>query len=38
MESDACQQAGGPLARLKLHVDVDGKSRNIARWAILRLC
>jgi len=39
MENDACEQAGGPLVRLKLRVDVvDGRSRNIAGWAILRLC
>jgi len=31
MENDACEQAGGPLVRLKLRVDVDGRSRNIER-------
>jgi hypothetical protein len=37
-ENDVCEQAGGPLMRLKLRADVDGRSRNIAGWAILRLC
>jgi hypothetical protein len=34
MENDASEQAGGPLARLKLRIDVDGRSRIIAGWAI----
>ena len=34
MENDACEQAGGGLVRLKLRADVDGRSRNIAGWAI----
>jgi hypothetical protein len=32
MENDACEQAGGPPVRLKLRIDVDGRSRNIAGW------
>jgi hypothetical protein len=38
MKNDASEQAGGPLAWLKLRVDVDGRSRNIAGWAILDCC
>jgi hypothetical protein len=38
VENDSREQAGGPLVRLKLRVDVDGRSTNIAGWAILRLC